>query len=88
MFAALEYFEDELVTLLTILTQERFDVLYRRRLERFEAVAFIHFLNYTNDVFTSSDIGWKKIAHAARGLCLGGCHVFKITPKSVRPRAS
>ena len=71
MNASLEDFIDELIPFLTILAQQCFDVFNRGSLERLKPVAFVDLLYNGNNVFASSDVGGKKITHAARWLSFG-----------------
>jgi hypothetical protein len=79
MDAALEYFEEELIPFLAILSQQRFDILNCGSLERLKPVAFVNFLDDADDVLTPPHVRREKIAHAARWLCFGGGHLIKTT---------
>src|SRR5690242_15842826 len=70
MFAALENFEDELITFFAILAHQGLDVFDGRSLQRLETIALVHFLYHTNDVFAFADFCGQEIAHAARWLSL------------------
>ena len=70
MNAPFEDFEDELIALFTILSQQRFYVFNRRRLERFEAVPFVDLLDDADDILATPHVGGQEIAHTARGLRL------------------
>jgi len=68
VLAALQDLENELVALVAVLSQQRLDVLERRRLERLEAVALVHLSHDADDVLAPADFVGKKIACAARRL--------------------
>src|SRR5262245_32382872 len=56
MNAAFEYFEDELVPFFAILAHQCLDVFDSRCFQWFEAVAFVHLFDHTDDVLPFADI--------------------------------
>jgi hypothetical protein len=71
VLAALQDLEDELIALFAILPHQRLEVLDRRGLERFEAVALVHPPDHADDVLATPDVFREVVAHAARGLGAG-----------------
>jgi hypothetical protein len=68
VFAALQDLENELVALFTVLADQRFDVLERRRLERLEAVPLVDTADDPDDVFAPADVRRQEVARSARRL--------------------
>src|SRR6266545_2861785 len=61
VFAALENLEYELVALLAVLAEERFDVLDRRRFERLESVPLVDARDDANDVLAAPHVFRQEI---------------------------
>ena len=66
VLAALEDLEDQAVAFLAVLPGEGLDVLDRRRLERFEAVALVDLGDHRDHVLAAPDVSGQEVAHAAR----------------------
>jgi len=68
VLAAFQNLENEFVALFAVLAEQRLDVLERGRLERLEAIAFVHSTNDIDHMPTTPNIVGKKIASTARRL--------------------
>ncbi len=63
--APLQYAEDQLVALFTILAQQRRQAFHARRLQRLKAVALIDALDHADDIVALQHLSRQKVAHTA-----------------------
>ena len=84
--AALQDLEDELVALFAVLSQQRLEVLDRRRLDRLEPVALVDARHHGDHVLPAADVVGQEVAHPARGLGSAGAHSGSATSSSGKSR--